>query len=257
MTSEINNDLNLIKKGLDVITSLRNELQKRIVEDNIVKNKKKYYALTDALLIEIINLIIDNTKTIDLLVKNNFAFQVPLILRNSTEILTRCVIQVVHYQYVKFEPSKRDNIDIADKSKINDFLRKIDIKEKSVENAAFNCLKEMFSNKEDPFSNLIDQLPKIYGELCSYSHPEKQLKSRIDTFIEKDNEEYYEINIPLIGTREKKIYNHDKNNFQYLFHLNLLIIYMITQLFRNIISEENYKSFKTAIYFSIMNSTKN
>ncbi len=245
MTIEINHYLHLIKKILDLTTSLRDKLQEIIVKDVLIK--KRYYALTDKLLIEIINLIIENTKAIGLLVENNFTFQVPLILRNSTEILTRCVIQAVHYQYVKFEPSKRDNIDIADKSKINDFLRtigKIGKKGENAENVAFNFLKEMFPNEENPFSDLIDQLPKVYGELCSYSHPEKQLKFRLDSFIKECNEEYYEINIPLIGGSSKRIYNHDKNNFQYLFQLNILIITMIARLFHNIISEENDKSFK-------------
>lgn len=230
----------LLSKNIEIITTLRNELQRSVVGD--VMKKKGYYALTDIELIETINLLIENTEVVHLLTKNGLAFQATSILRNSTEILIRVALQVVHYQWVKFEPSKREGFNLANKAEIIQFLQQNGIKD-GIENMAFSFLIEMFPDKENPFFNLVNQLQKVYGELCAYSHPERQLQSRFDGAIKdfKKNEDgSIEFTAALIGGSRKKVYEQDVANFVYIFELNALAVRLIVELFRGVITDDSH-----------------
>ncbi len=230
----------LLSKNMELTTSLRNDLQRAIVED--VVEKKKYYALKDLELVEVINLLIENTEVVHLLTKNGLSFQSLSILRNSTEILIRVVIQVVHYQWVKFDPSKREGFDLANKAEIMQFLQKSGVKG-GVENAAFDFLIKMFPDKTNPFFDLVSQLQKVYGELCAYSHPERQMQSRFNGAVNdfKKNEDGSVVfTAALIGGDRKKVYEQDVANFNYLFEVNALTVRMIIELFRGVISDDNH-----------------
>lgn len=236
---KVHNYVSLLDKNIELITSLKNELQKTIVED--VMMKKNYYALTDLELIETINLLIENTEAMKLLVKEGLAFQALSIPRNSTEILLRIILQVVHYQSVEFEPPKRQGFDLSNKAEIIKYLQARDGKS-GLENEAFNFVKQMFPDQNNPFFNTVNQLQKVYGVLCSFSHPENQLRSRISKSLKscEEKEDQVKFSAYLIGGERVKLYDHDINNFIYIFECNTLAVRLIIELFRNVISDENH-----------------
>lgn len=109
----------------------------------------------------------------------------------------------------------------------------------------------MFPHKENPFFNLVNQLQKIYGVLCSYSHPEQQLQSRLNfamTDSKKNENGQTLFTAALIGGERRRIYEQDEGNFKYLFELNLLTVRIILELFRGIISKENHEKNITNIH---------
>ena len=218
----------IIDKNSELIFKLEFKLKTLYVTDRLVN----YLDLSDLNLFAIIDLLLENNQAVKTLTLEGFDSHIAHIVRNTSEILTRIVAKSIFYKSKNYEPSEREKIDISSDKEIE---KALGLKRFNRNIFIYNHMKDMF--KDIPYwESFSEQFKDIYQKLSSFSHPESQIKSLLSRHT-KYNEDKGSLEMLLVRNNynREKSEKYDPYNYLFLSSCNILTVYFILELFKNII----------------------